>query len=115
MTTIFFLGLKWTLREYSSNINGIRVTIQAKKACRGSGGKSPLYHYCSWWTAEPFEMFITSKKYFAATGIQTPSLSDRILVITPNEVPRTAGQQKSNQTFNQVRMPAPREVCLFFV
>jgi hypothetical protein len=100
MPTIIFQGLNGVSRAYSSNINGIRVTIQAKKACRGSGGKSPLYRYCSWWTAEPFEMFRTSKKYFATTGIQTPNLSDRILVITSNEMPRTADQQKSNQTFN---------------
>jgi hypothetical protein len=65
---LLFLGLKWVLREYSSNINGIPVTVHAKKACRGSEGKSPLYLYCSWWRAELFEMFRRSEKYFASTG-----------------------------------------------
>ena len=31
---IIFLGVKWVLRECSSNINGSRVTIHAKKTCR---------------------------------------------------------------------------------
>ena len=74
-----FQGVKWQLREYSSNIICRRATIHAKKARRGSGGKFPLYPYFIWWTAEPFKMFRTSEKYLASTGIRNPKLSDRIL------------------------------------
>jgi len=90
----------WVLCEYSSNINGRRVQIHANNLWWGSGGKTLLDPYFSYWRAKPFEMFRTSEKYLTTTGIRTPILSDRSLVIKLIKLPRFADQRKSNLTFN---------------
>ena len=108
---IIFLGVKWVLRECSSNINCSRVTIHAKKTCRDSGGKSPLHSYFSWWKAERFEMFRNSEKYVAPSGIRTSNLSNHILVIIPTELPRTVTHK--NRTKHLIKYGVPRQESVY--
>jgi hypothetical protein len=85
---------------YSSNKNGRLVHIHANNLWWDSGGKTLLDPYFSCWRAKPFEMFRTSEIYLATTGIRSPILSDRSLVIILIKLPRFADQRKSNLTFN---------------